>query len=286
MRAAHVVEIVTPKKIVLNGLWFGPARPKRAIVWVHGMFSSAFSMRHIIDLLVDKETAVLAFNNRGFETAAEVKRLVGKKREYVRAGTAQEIFTDSIDDIDGAINLARKSGAKQLYLAGHSTGCQKSVYWAYKKGRGVQGLILLGALSDYVGARSDKRYEKTLEIAKKMIQEGRAHELLPADSYWHYSDAQRFVSLYTPDSIEQSIFPYFDESRKSDALYSVKVPILLIYAADDEYSDRPAAEMVRWFEAHARCVLTPFVAKRTGHSFRGAEKPIAKTIKSWLVKKK
>ena len=67
MQPCHVVEIETPKKVRLNGLWFGPKRPKRAILWVHGLGSSAFSKIGIFDYLIDKDTAVLAFNNRGHD---------------------------------------------------------------------------------------------------------------------------------------------------------------------------------------------------------------------------
>ena len=66
MRPCFQIEIVTPKKFVLNGLWFGSKKPKRVIVWVHGLGSSMFSKLGIVDQLVDKETAVVMFNNRAY----------------------------------------------------------------------------------------------------------------------------------------------------------------------------------------------------------------------------
>ena len=76
MKACGVIEVITPKKFVLNGLWFGPRRPKRAIVWVHGLGSSAFSQLGIVDHLADTDTAVITFNNRGFGTINSVKRRI------------------------------------------------------------------------------------------------------------------------------------------------------------------------------------------------------------------
>src|SRR3989344_888590 len=145
-RACHLVEIVTPKKVVLNGLWFGPTKPRRVIVWVHGLGSSMFSKLEIVDELVDKKTAVLMFNNRGHDKVASVRKTNGA---YVKAGAVHEVFTDCVDDIQGAIHFAKRRGAKNVWLAGHSTGCQKAVYWASKKGRGVRGVIILGPMSDY-----------------------------------------------------------------------------------------------------------------------------------------
>lgn len=285
MRPAHVVEIETPKKFVLNGLWFGPKRPKRAIIWVHGMLSSAFSMRHVIDRVVDKNTAVLTFNNRGSESVIDIKRIVGKKREWIKAGTAHEVFTDSLDDLDGAFNLARKSGAKEIYLVGHSTGCQKSIYWLFKRKRKINGAILLGPLSDYAGSSTYPRMSKTLALAKKMIAKGTPHELLPTKSYWHYADAQRFLSLYTPDSVEQSIFPYFDENRRATILGAVNTPLMVVFASDDEYIDRPIREIGAWFEKNAKEKLLLLLTKKGGHSLRGAEIEVSNAIKSWIVKK-
>src|SRR3989344_5371271 len=136
VRPCHVVEIVTPKNVLLNGLWLGPKKPKRAIVWVHGLGSSMFSKLALAERLVDSQTAVIVFNNRGHDKVATIST-ASKRR--IRGGAAHEIFTDCADDIQGAINYAKKAGAKSVYLAGHSTGCPKSVYWGAKKRNGVKG---------------------------------------------------------------------------------------------------------------------------------------------------
>ena len=132
MRACHVVEIVTPKRYVLNGLWFGPKEPKQAFIFIHGLTGSAFSMERMADAFVDPKTAVLTFNNRGFEKITEIKRRYRGKSEWVRAGGTYELFTECADDIQGAVNFTRRRGVKEVYLVGHSTGCQKAFYWATK----------------------------------------------------------------------------------------------------------------------------------------------------------
>lgn len=282
VRLCQVVEISTPKKYVLNGLWFGPKRPKRVIIWVHGMFSSAFSMRHVVSGLVTTDTAVLTFSNRGSETVTDVKQIMGNKRRYVRAGTAHEIFVDSTDDISGAIAHAKKSGATSVILAGHSTGCQKIVYYAYRSSaKGIAGLLLLGPLSDYTDAMKNPNTKAAVALARKKIMAGKPHELLPASTWWHYTDAQRFLSLYTPDSIEQSIFPYFDEKRVSKAFSSIKIPILSLFAGADEYADRPAGDIARWFRVHNSMCVTATIPN-TGHSFRGGENTVARLIRGWM----
>ncbi|MFZ2887351.1 MAG: alpha/beta fold hydrolase [Minisyncoccia bacterium] len=289
MRAAHVVEIVTPKKFVLNGLWFGPKKASRAIVIVHGMFSSAFSLRGVVDALVDSQTAVLTFNNRGHDAVTEVKQNVGTKRKYHRAGTTHELFTDGADDIQGAINIARKAGVKEIYLAGHSTGCQKSVYWAHKnKGNGIKGIILLAPLSDYACEKAtDKngRMKKAVQLAKKVIKAKKPHEFMPLwASPSMLLDAQRYLSLYTPDSVEE-IFSYSQLNKKPKIYQSVKLPILALFADKDEYAERPAEKMVEWFARNTGSkYFRAGIVPKVGHSFRGAEKRVAQLIKQWIFR--
>ena len=73
MHPAHVVEIETPKHYLLNGLWFGPRRPKRVIIFIHGLTGSVFSFRRVVEALTSNDTATLVFNNRGFEHVSEYK---------------------------------------------------------------------------------------------------------------------------------------------------------------------------------------------------------------------
>ena len=293
MLSCHVIEIVTPKKFVLNGLWFGPPKPKRVIIWAHGLTSSAFSMLHVVEQLVGKGTAVLTFNNRGFGTINSIKRRVGKRSKSIVAGAAHEVFTECEDDIQGAVNFARKRGGKKIYVAGHSTGCQKAVYWAHTKkgGRGVRGLILLAPVSDYADVL--KHVEKgkltqLVKLARTLVKKGRPHQLIvegvkaPWGGFF-LCDAQRFLSLYTPDSRE-TMFSYEQPKKDPRIFKSVQVPMLVLWAGKDEYADRPAKKIVAWFEKSTRTRLKAIIVPKVGHSFRGAEKQVARAIRGWIAK--
>jgi len=290
MRPAHVVEIETPKKYFLNALWFGPKRPKRTILWVHGLSSSMFSKLDIVEHLVDKETAVLVFNNRGHDNVARISNASGKR---LIAGAAYERFEDCVDDIQGAVNFAKRQGSKDLYIVGHSTGCQKAAFWAIKngekKGSIVRGIVLLAPGSDYAGMLVKyglPRLRHMQAIAKSMIKSDREQDFVRA-KFWtdQPNTPQRFLSLYTADSIEQSIFSYFDPKRSARLLKKVKLPMLVVFGDKDEYIDRPAREILEWFEKNTAAPLLTLLARGSTHGFKGDEKQIAKAIKSWIVKK-
>ncbi len=282
MTPAFVVQITTPEKVHLNGLWFGPKKPKRLIVMVHGLTGSAFSMNRTVSSLINTSTAVLTFNSRGFGIMNSIKQGSGTKKSYISAGTAHEVFTDCVDDIQGAIDFARKARVREVYLAGHSTGCQKIVYWASKKkDRSVKGLILLGPLSDYSGAVSTKTkkvLERGVMHAKKLIQMGRPHELMPAKfAEWFECDAQRYVSLYSPDSPEE-VFTYARPEVVPATLGRTVLPFLVFLAAADEYGDLPAKTIATWFDKQLKGKSKIFVIPNIGHSFKGGETAVAKAV--------
>lgn len=283
MRPCHHVEIVTPKKIVLNGLLLGSKKPKRVYIWLHGLNSSMFSKMAIMDLLVDKQSAVLAFNNRGHDKISYISTTKGKDKS-IRGGGAHEVFTDCVDDIDGAIRFVKSLGVKDIYLIGHSTGCQKSIYWASRRVRGVRGIVLLAPVSDYVAGvlvSGEKVLKRAGKIARSLVAKKRPHQLLPEEIFpWgEMSDAQRFLSLYTPDSVEE-IFTYAQENKVPRTLGKVRLPILALLAEKDEFVDRPAKQLEAWFLEHIYEGEVRIV-KGVNHSFKGAETEVASLIRRW-----
>ena len=287
MPPAQVVEIETPKKIFLNGLWFGPKNPKRVFVWVHGLGSSAFTKGYVVDTLVDRNTAVLTFNNRGHD---KVSSSSSGRNKRIRGGSAHEIFTVCIGDIEGAVRFAKKQGARSVILAGHSTGCQKSAYCAAKKGKGVEGIVLLAPMSDYAATvmlDGKKKIARAMSYAKNLLKKGRPHELLP-ESVWDWSliaDAQRFVSLYSGTGPEE-IFTYWEPGRMPKTFLSAKIPILVVLAENDEYADRPVADIAAWFAVHLRSPSAVTIIPAVDHGFRGGERDIAKRVSKWMRESK
>ena len=283
MKVCHVVEIVTPKRFLLKGLWFGPKKPKRAIVWIHGLSGSVFSNIRYLMKILDGKTAVLTFNNRGHDIVSGVRRANGAFGLF--GGEVHEVFTDCLDDIEGAVRFTRRSRAKDIFVGGSSTGSQKTVYWASrtKSLRNIRGLILAVPLSDYastVHLRGRAKTAHAVKIARMLVRKGKRRQLLP-QGLWHQPfDAQRFVSLYSGEGAEE-IFTYWDSKRQPKTLRKITKSVLVLLAGKDEYSDRPAKEIAAWFEKHLRSgkvVIVPHVK----HSFRGAEKQVARTIRQWM----
>lgn len=287
MIPAHVVQLVTPKGVLLHGLLFGPKKAKRVFVLVHGLTSSAFSISRVLPLL-DAKTAVLTFNNRGHGIVNDVKTKK-KTTEPILAGSAHELFADCVDDIDGAVRFVKKQGAKEVHLIGHSTGCQKIVYWASKRngGRSAQSITLLAPISDYASQKhmlGEKKLERGVAYAWKMVREGRARQMMPKEFAGVFPcDAQRFLSLYTPESAEE-VFSYAHK-RVPEALRATRVPIHLVLAEKDEFSDRKPERIAEWFAEHTR-ILSVTVIRGSNHFFKKKEKEVARAVRKAVEEKR
>lgn len=291
MTPAHIVEIQTPKGFTLNGIWYGPRATRRVYVFVHGLGGSVFgeAEKRIIKPIVSNTEAVLVFNNRGHDIISKLYGDAPKTRKgYKRivAGSAHEVFTDCVDDIEGVVRFLESRKVKEIVLIGHSTGCQKSIYWASKKGRdhrAVKGIVLLAPMSDraaYIKEMGETKVDDAIKQAKQLVKAGKPHELVGKEIWNSTADAQRLVSLADADSKEE-IFNYHQSTKPPKTFCSVHIPILTILAEGDEYSDRSAEDLYWWFLDHTYEGEVTIIPDAP-HSFKGREKKAAILIKDFM----
>jgi len=284
------VKIQIPKKFLLDGLLLKQNSSDTFYIFIHGLGGNLFSQIELAQKLSGPKNNILVFNNRGNGIISKIKQIDTKNAHGYKShsiGMAHEIFTDCLDDIEGAINYVSKLGAKKIFLIGHSTGCQKSIYYLSKKANPlVKGVVLLAPMSDFADtfAFTEKKvYQKAVAYSKKKISNGCPHDLLPPNIWKYTIDAQRFLSLYTADSKEE-IFSYAS-GKKPITLKKVKEPILVMLAGNDEYRDRPVSEIATWFER----VLSGYNIKietidNAPHSFKEYTDDVVKEVKNWSKK--
>lgn len=284
MKQCHVVTFTTPDKLQLDGLWFGSTTAKKGFVYVHGLSSSVFSKNDALPY--GDEFAALYFNNRGHDNVTGIKRMndTAKGYEWYPGGAAQEIFEECVMDIQGAIDYMKQQGIEEVYLVGHSTGCQKSAYYLSQQAPDlVKGAVLICPVSDY--AAISKHTERTLldkatDRARSMVENDRGADFMDRAVWPETLSAQRFLSLYDPTSTEE-IFCYGSSDRDPEVLQAVQAPLLLLLAENDEYHDRPVSELVAWFE---RCKPDADIKILPGslHSLKGQDENISKFITEWI----
>ncbi len=275
-----LVSFETPKGYRLQGAWLGQPRAKIVYIFIHGLTGNLFSRSDIAaELAAAPGTACLVFNNRGHGYVSPLR--TGKRKAL--GGTAHEVFAECRDDIAGAVSYAKSRGARRIILVGHSTGCQKAVFYlARKPDAAVGGAVLLAPLSDYAGILKEKTpalYKKTLAGVRSLAKKD-PHALLPDALSPVPMDAQRWLSLYTPESAEE-IFTYAS-GRAPKTLRKTRVPLIALFASDDQYADRPTRELAAWFtRARPAKPIETFVVEAPDHGFTGKARIVADIIEAF-----
>jgi pimeloyl-ACP methyl ester carboxylesterase len=285
MEPCNIIKLLTQDSLQLDALLFGSIEAKVGFIFIHGLSSSAFSHN---DILPRGDAYVSLFiNTRGHDDLTSIKQKNNTNKGYAwyPAGTAHEQFTDCIYDIQAAVDFLKEKGVEQVYLVGHSTGCQKSVYHLAQsdKSNQVDGVILICPMSDYAYAVKNEdpnKLNEAIRIAQEMVKKGKQNSLIPSDIWQRTLDAQRFLSLYTADSIEE-IFTYGQANKTPELLQKVKQPKLILLADKDEYSDRPIIELAEWFKLNANNSSVKLI-KDSVHSLTDKGEDVVALISDWL----
>lgn len=281
-----LITFETPKGYLLQGAWLGTHRAQTVYIFIHGLTGSLFSRGEVAALLARKpKTACMLFNNRGNGYISPLRKHAGKKNQKLFGGTVHEVFEECRDDIVGAVAFAKNRGVKRIILVGHSTGCQKAVwYLTGKPAQEVRGAVLLAPLSDYASIKKAMRptaYARLRAHVEKLAQRDR-HALVPPEMlpFPELLDAQRWLSLYTPENSEE-IFTYAS-GRAPKTLQKTRVPLLALFASEDQHADRPAHELATWF-VHARpaSAIHAHVVDAPDHGFSGKEHELARMVAHW-----
>jgi pimeloyl-ACP methyl ester carboxylesterase len=253
---------------------------KKVILHIFGMSGNFFQSDRYAALSekTEKSNFDLFFaGNRGMGLLTPFT--LKKKKAII--GTAKEKFKDCVFDISASINLLSRLGYTEIFLAGHSTGCQKIVYYNYiKKDRRVKGLILLAPADDYNIAVKEfgKKFKKAVSIAENMIKHKKGDEITP--KWISLYTAKRFLSYADPKNVESRIFNY---DSKLKEFSSIKCPVLAVFGDNDQYLVKPAKQYMKILEKRTSSrKFSWIILDGADHSFSGMEKQLAAVMLDWL----
>ncbi|MFH1112165.1 MAG: alpha/beta fold hydrolase [Patescibacteria group bacterium] len=288
-------QVITKDKIVLDGLIAEPARKSRqALIWIHGHTSKFYSGQQRIHELAQfcrkANIALVIFNNRGHDVITHLLKKNSKRARgfsTILSGGNVEKFTDCLFDIQAVIQLVSKLGYKQIYLAGHSTGANKILYYMYKiRDKRIKGLGLIAPVSDVAARKKQlgKQFDRELKEVKTLWRKNK-NNFLSSRLSDQPMTAARYISLYNPGSAED-VFPYYNPQSKAWELASIRIPLLVMLGERDEYLDQSAYKTMHWFKIKSVKTrkFTGIVLPKAWHSFVKQEALLARSIISWIKK--
>lgn len=252
------------------------------VILIHGMcatiidnyFATAWG-----EVLTKNNIGLIYEHNRGHSIENDI---VMRDGSFKRCGCRYEIFEDSIFDIDLAIDKAKELGYKKIILLGHSYGCNKIIYYYYKKKPDIIGMILASA-PDMVGShyRDQNDYKELLQEAKDNINNNNPDKLLHklVEDYMYFS-SKTYYNWFNENSNLNNLPIVYNNDNHWEQLNSIDVPILTFSGSreEDEYLHLDLIE-----KKATNC--SNFVYKiidGAGHTYKNREKETADIILSWI----
>ncbi|MBI2607403.1 MAG: alpha/beta hydrolase [Candidatus Doudnabacteria bacterium] len=289
MLEPKLIQIKTQDKLILPGLLFEAKKSQKIAIHLHGNGSSSVFYHDDIrpekaEALVRNGISFFQFNNRG---ANYIKKL-----NSARFGMAYEKIKECIHDIEAVLGAFKRSGYKEFYLIGESTGANKiCVYDFYRTKNFVSKYVLLGGGDDvgiYYDLLKKKKFSRLLSEAKKKIRARKGAEiileLLP-DIVFSY---QGFYDIANPDG-DYNIFPFYEVIRKvklsKKPLFrhfkALKKSTLVVYGSEDKYNWGDTSRVVQILKEQ-RPDLDYNIIKGADHSFSKHQIKLSKMIAKFL----
>ncbi len=277
----NFIQFSTKDGIRLRGILSRKSTASACIIFVHGMGGTMFTPVAMTMLeKLDKKIALFSMDNRGFGDINSFVEICNGKKRRKRIGTCLERFEDCIYDLDAAISAMKRLGFKRIVLCGHSTGCQKSLFYQYKtRDKRVSAIILIAPCDDYNinKKRLGKKFRRMKNKASFLISNGLDRRIIDPDSGF---SAQRMDSIINLKRPEARLFDYEGRLREFS---SVKTPILALFGSKEENALRPVSKYLEILDSKSSSKrFCGLIIEGANHSFDGKAAELAKSIESWI----
>lgn len=229
-------------------------------------------------LLAENKIGFIYEHNRGHSIENDI---VMKDGSFKRYGCMYEIFEDCLYDIDLAIETAKNKGYKRFVLLGHSYGCNKVIYYYYKKHPNILGIILASA-PDMVDSHIKEQgieYKELLKEAKENIDNNEPDKLLHKmiEDYM-YMSSKTYYNWYNENSNLNNL-PVISNPKHWEQFETIDVPILT-FSGSKEEDYYLHLDLLK--EKALSCNDFEYkIVENTGHTYKTKEKEIGELILSW-----
>jgi pimeloyl-ACP methyl ester carboxylesterase len=279
----QLVFVRTPDGLTLDGAWFAPSGtpggPEPApLIWLHGQHL-AFNEPEYVALaraLAARGRPVLLANTRGKGFGVWHRTEAGVRL----GGSGWELFQECLIDIAAWSGFAgRQAGAGGVVLAGHGYGGTKAVYYAAQR-RDERVLAVIAASTGSLVR--DTLDPQQLELAERMVAEGRGQDLMPFGTL--RGSMQATVSAAAYVNRVQVHRDVHGSAAVAPALAHVACPLFAFFGALEQTPSRDVEGFLQSImrNAAASPLVESALIPGAGYFLAGAEAAAADRIEQFL----
>ena len=251
------------------------------VIFIHGMCQTILDNYFAVvcgKILSENNIGFLYEHNRGHSIENDILMRDGS---YKRYGCMYEIFEESLLDIDLAIKKAKEFGYNRFILMGHSYGCNKLIYYYYKKHPNILGLILASA-PDMMGRHLYRQteYKELIKEAKENIDNGNPTKILSnlIEDYI-YMSSQTYYNWFNKKSKLDNL-PVMSYSENWYQFETIDVPILT-FSGSNETDNYLHLDLLK-NKAKSCNDFKYKIIDNTNHFYNGKEKEISFLVLDWI----
>lgn len=283
-------KINTDDGIELTGCLYQPEKETKTVVaHIPGMAGDFYSHKYLDVLaktLTENNIAFCPFNNRGSGYITYLFQKTNNEIKTVEFGAAYEKFEDCILDIKAHLNLLEGQGFTEIHLQGHSLGAPKVAYYQVKtKDKRIKSLIFLSPPDVLRLIKEDEKiFQEDIEVANKMIKEGRGSKLMPREIWDEYPiTAGAYLNLFG-DNSEAAIFNFYNRNDEFKILSQIDCPIFTVMGRKDDVLVVPIEDIMKIIKektkSSLRCEYE--ILGDADHGFKEHENQLAETVLRWV----
>ncbi len=245
-----------------------------AVVWVHGLTSTFYSMAAlgVGRSLAEAGITLITGNNRGHDFGAVLRSRAG---DMFLGGGGWERFDESPHDVAGWLGFAEQRGFERLVLLGHSLGALKAIYYQTQR----QDPRVAGLIAASPPIRTGPSDPGIYTLAERMVAEGRGRDLL---SWEDGPPGFATVSAHTLINRVEHNFRGFVLEGERPAVAEIRCPLLAIYGTEESaIGGEEQLAQIRTLATGTESVTTRLI-DGADHVYTGREKEVAGIIADWL----
>ena len=283
MNVEFINDAYTSDELRLPMIHFESDKKDICVIFIHGMCQTILDNYFATvcgELLSKNNIGFIYEHNRGHSIENDIWMKNGSTK---RCGCMYEIFEDCILDIDLAIEKAKELGYKRYILMGHSYGCNKLIYYYYKKHPEILGLVLASA-PDMMGLQLLRQsdYNELIKEAKNNIDNGNPTKTLSnlVENYM-YMSSQTYYNWFKKDSNLDNL-PVMENSDNWYQFENIDVPILT-FSGSKETDNYLHLDLLK--SKAKKCSDFKYkIIEDANHFYFGKEDEISYFVLEWLKK--
>ena len=278
------LDIETKRGSILDGVLFcqtkNPDTVLIAITGVHGnFFSNPFYYNFGKTLNKGNIDFIYAQTCDAMGRVKKINKKTGKE-EYI--GSWNEDFKNTDEDVEAYINYAEKNNYKNIYLAGHSLGANKIIYYLSRNhDKRVKKYILLSPANITHLLNGVSVYEK--KIIKEYKKNGKDNEFIPFELFGWIECITRTAYDWVFDNILNNV--HVEKNGDFSQINNIEHSGAMLIGTYDRFTYGDPSGFLENINNHTKhpeknkLIFVP----NTGHTYQGKQQKVADMLLDLLI---